>query len=435
MAGVLVRSCVFYCVCVWAADVALAQPVQVEASPDAPPLSELLERLDALQRRVEILERQLAASVPAPAVGLATDTGPTLPSHAAHPPESSALAPAAVAPAQLAVEQPTQYPSLRIHGFLDVNFAATDADVPDGFYMGQLVLHLASALGPKVNVFAETSFAPRTPAGPGTVPAGYATDLERGFIRYDHNDAFKLSFGRFHTPIGYWNNAYHHGLYLQTTINRPEMVSFGTIYQPVHFIGVLAEGRATGSRLGLGYSAGLGNGRASNLARAGDFGDSNQNKAVLANLYARPERVNALELGVSVYRDRITPEQGGDMDEWITSAHVAWTNESPELIAEVFNVRHTDRASGDTFNNPAFYVQGAYRLPWNRARWKPYYRFENLSTSVDDFLFRGLDMSISTLGLRYDMVDFAAFKGEYRRSTRRAIGREHAMFLQTSFTF
>lgn len=244
MVGVLLRSCVFFCVCVWAADVALAQPAQTETAPDTPPLTELLERLEALQRRVEILERQLAASAPAPEP--VTEEGTALPLNAAHGPGSSV----AVA-VQAAVEEAIQYPSLRLHGFLDVNFAATDGGAPAGFHMGQLVLHLASALGPKVNVFAETSFTPRTPGGPGTVPTSYTADLERGFIRYDHNDAFKLSFGRFHTPIGYWNNAYHHGLFLQTTVSRPEMMAFGTTFQPVHFIGVLAEGRAPGSRLAL----------------------------------------------------------------------------------------------------------------------------------------------------------------------------------------
>jgi hypothetical protein len=123
------------------------------------------------------------------------------------------------------------------------------------------------------------------------------------------------------------------------------------------------------------------------------------------------------------------------MNEWITNAYVAWTRETPEVIAEVVNVRHTDRATGATYNNPAFYVQGAYRLPWNAARWKPYFRFENIDTSVDDPWFTALDASVSTLGLRFDIADFAAFKGEYRRSRRRSTGRENAMFLQTSFTF
>ena len=427
--AVLLRGCVLLCICVGATNAAFAQPASIDATP-APgmaSLTELLERLDALQRRVEVLERQLAESAPTP---------DTIASAAARSPQAAHRPVSALAAAdQFAVEQATQYPSLRIHGFLDVNFAKDDVGSPAGFHMGQLVLHLASALGPKVNVFAETSFAPRAPGAPGSVPTAYTADLERGFIRYDHNDAFKLSFGRFHTPIGYWNNAYHHGLYLQTTVSRPELIAFGATYQPVHFVGVLAEGRAPGTRLGLGYSAGVGNGRASNLTRGGDAGDSNSHKAVLANLFARPEGVNALELGVSVYHDRATPVLGPTMNEWITSAHVAWTNETPELIAEVVNVRHTDRATGATFNNPAFYVQGAYRLPWYEARWKPYFRFENIDTSVDDPWFDALDMSISTLGVRYDIADFAAFKGEYRRSSRRTRGRENAMFLQTSFTF
>jgi hypothetical protein len=418
MAGVLLRGCVFLWVCAWVADAAFAQPAAIEGAPAAAntaSLTELLERLDALQRRVEVLERQLAESAPAP--------------DRAHLPSSAHSA------AGQSVEQAIQYPSLRIHGFLDVNFAATDAETPAGFEMGQLVLHLASALGPKVNVFAETSFAPRHPQGESARPTSYAVDLERGFIRYDHNDAFKLSFGRFHTPIGYWNNAYHHGLYLQTTVSRPEMIAFGATYQPVHFVGLLAEGRAPGSRLGLGYTVGVGNGREPNLTRAGDAGDSNRHKAVLANVYARPDRVNALELGMSVYHDRVRSESGVDMSEWITGAHVAWTNETPELIAEVVNVRHTDRVTGVSFNNPAFYAQGAYRLPFHGARWKPYLRFENISTDPGDSWFEHLDMSVSTLGLRYDIVDFAAFKVEYRRSSQRNRGRENAMYLQTSFTF
>jgi hypothetical protein len=431
MAGVVLRGTVFFCLCIGAAGAAFAQPAPIDATPaalDATALTDLLERLDALQRRVDVLERQLAESVPAPEPPPPAAPPPAL--HGAHLPVS-----ALAAAGQVTAEQAIQYPSLKLHGFVDVNFAKSDMGGPGGFHMGQLVLHFASALGPKVNAFAETSFAPRNPGSPNTVPTSYATDLERGFIRYDHNDAFKLSFGRFHTPIGYWNNAYHHGLYLQTTVSRPEMIAFGTTYQPVHFIGVLAEGRASDTRLGLGYSAGVGNGRATNLARAGDAGDSNSHKAVLANLFARPEGVNALELGVSVYNDRARPEQGPAMNELITSAHLAWINETPELIAEVVNVRHTERATGATFDNPAFYVQGAYRLPWNASRWKPYYRFENINTSVDDSWFAALDMSMSTLGLRYDIADFAAFKGEYRRSTRRAKGRENAMYLQTSFTF
>ena len=82
-----------------------------------------------------------------------------------------------------------------------------------GFNLGQFVLHLASPLSEKVSYFGEVSFTAQ--------PNGYDLSVERTIIRYDYNDYFKISFGKYHTPIGYWNAAFHHGAWLQTTIARP----------------------------------------------------------------------------------------------------------------------------------------------------------------------------------------------------------------------
>ena len=37
---------------------------------------------------------------------------------------------------------------------------------------------------------------------------------------------FKVAAGRFHTALGYWNETYHHGTYLHTSITRPVAVRF-----------------------------------------------------------------------------------------------------------------------------------------------------------------------------------------------------------------
>lgn len=405
-----------------------------------PSAIELLERLEQLQRRVEELERQVAAaSVAGPASRPLTDaalralppatSGPSAGGHPGHAlPQDLVQSP---------TEPETQYPSLKLHGFADVNFSTTDqSGVSSGFNMGQVVLHIASALGPKVSAFVETSFAPRATPTINTVPIGYATEVERAIIRYDYNDAFKVSFGRYHTPINYWNTAFHHGMVLQTTISRPDMIQFGGRFQPVHFIGVLAEGTLPWSGPGIGYNVGVGNGRASIITRGGDAGDSNNHRALLANVFSRPERVYGLQVGASIYRDRITPDRGAEVGELIASAHVAWTKETPELLAEFANVRHTVAGSGVTFNSPAYYVQAAYRLPWQNNRWKPYYRFEDIDTPTGEPVFGVFDVRTSTVGVRYDVADFAAFKGEYRRTRRQPQDpRVNGFFLQTSFTF
>jgi hypothetical protein len=298
-----------------------------------------------------------------------------------------------------------------------------------GFNIGQFVLHFASPLSRKVSYFGEVSFTAQ--------PTAYELQVERTIIRYDYNDYFKISLGKYHTPIGYWNTAFHHGAWLQTTISRPQMVQFGGTFIPVHFVGMLAEGNLPSGGLGLGYNVGIGNGRSSILSKAGDSGDVNDNRAWVAEVFARPTRFYGLQFGGSVYRDKLTPQPGQNFDETITSAHLVWTKEHPEFLSEFANVHHHDVLSGKDYNSQAFYIQLAYRLPWQGNKWKPYYRFEYIHKPESDPVFLVVsDLVGSTLGVRYDISNYAAFKGEYRNSR---IGvdepRVNGAFFQTAFTF
>jgi len=332
-------------------------------------------------------------------------------------------------------EAEIHYPSLQIRGFGDVDFSATDQKGSvSGFDLGQFVLHFASPLSEKVSYFAEVSFTAQ--------PTGYEVNLERNIIRYDYNDYFKMSFGKYHTPISYWNTTFHHGAWLQTTISRPEMVKFGGTDLPIHFVGLQAEGNIPSGGLGLGYNLGLGNGRSSNFAKDGDSGDVNNNRAWLANLYARPAQLYGFQLGGSFYRDKLTPQAGTNFDEWIASANLVWNKQRPELLAEYANVHHRDLQTSQTFNTTNYYVQLAYRLPWQENKWKPYYRFEYIHRPkvepVWDFTGTAavVDLVGSLIGVRYDITNYAAFKGEYR-NFRLGAGepRVNGAFFQTAFTF
>jgi hypothetical protein len=395
----------------------------------------LLERVQQLEKRVSELETRqpaaasrvlAAASAPAPAVEKPESTEAPVSPVQAHQHESQET--------QAAVHQmETHYPSLEIRGFGDVNFSATDQQgTTSGFNLGQLDLHLASALSRKVSYFGEITF--------NAQPTGYTVEVERNIIRYDYNDYFKLSFGRYHTPIGYWNTAYHHGSWLQTTIGRPEMVRFGGTFIPVHFVGFLAEGNIPSGGAGLGYNVGVGNGRGSIISRPGDAGDNNNNRAWVANLYSRPARLYGLQMGVSVYRDKITvPVVGGNPNnfrEWISAAHIAYTKESPEFLAEFANVNHRNLLTNLITNNQAYYVQIGYRLPWFEKTLKPYYRFEHTHMSLSEQVLTNQDLVQSILGVRYDITSYASFKGEYRNTKRLPTDpRVNGVFFQTDFTF
>lgn len=331
------------------------------------------------------------------------------------------------------------YPSLKIAGFGDVNFSATDRpDGPRGFSLGQLALHMASELSPRVTFFGELSFSARPDAGTGTpVATGFNTEVERMILRFDQSDRLKVSFGRYHTPINYWNTAFHHGQWLQTTIARPEMIQFGGRFLPVHFVGALVEGSTAARGWNVNYKAGFGNGRAEAISRGGDAGDVNGNRAWLVNLFSKPDRVFGLEIGGAIYGDQITLADDREFDERIVSAHVAWQREDPELIAEFAAVRHDEVGTANPMWSRAFYIQAAYRLPQFNGLWKPYYRFEHVGVDERDVTYASVQpIDDSTFGIRFDASPFAAIKGEFR-TWRRGQGsvRNNGGFFQVCFTF
>ena len=381
----------------------------------------LLARIDKLEKRVAELETRS---------GVIAELQPTVETPVVHglPTHDHEPSP----------EIPYSTPRLRIAGFGDFNFAATDQQgVKSGFNEGQFILHLSSALSSKVSYFGELSFTARTDGGMGVPPAaGFNFEVERSIIRFDQSDKLKISFGRYHTPINYWNTQFHHGSWLQTSESRPEMVQFGGSFIPVHFVGALAEGALPAGGLNLNYNAGIGNGRGAVISRAGDFGDVNNNRAWLVNLFVRPDRFYGLQAGGSVYRDEIT--QGASNNrEWITSGHVVWARESPEVIAEVANVHHEGIGPiVGVSNSIAYYVQVAYRLPWFERLWKPYYRFEYIHVPKSDTVFRLVpSLAQSIVGMRYDISSFAAIKLEYRNIARPGQPTVNGAFAQTAFTF
>lgn len=401
-------------------------------------IQKLLTRVDTLEKRVAELERQKGSGPPA-----AAPLSPAPSVEMMHATHEEPLAENAA---------PPSYPSLKISGFSDFNFAASDLhgasggfgaqtllNQRTGFSEGQFALHFSSALSPRVSFFGELSLTARPDAGTGAPAApGFNPEVERAIIRFDQSDYFKASFGRYHTPINYWNTAFHHGEWLQTTISRPEMTQFGGSFIPVHFVGTLVEGVAPAQGLNLNYNVGLGNGRGSVISRAGDFSDINNNRAWLVNMFVRPDHLYALQLGGSVYRDKINPLTGPVSREWIQSGHIVWHKETPELIAEFANITHqpVNGASTGNSNSQAFYVQTAYRLPWGQKLWKPYYRFEYMHIPRSDVIFRAVpSFSASTLGMRYDISTFAAIKLEYRHYDRRNLPGINGAFSQVSFTF
>ena len=248
-----------------------------------------------------------------------------------------------------------------------------------------------------------------------------------------------MSFGRYHTPINWWNTAFHHGQWLQTTISRPEMTQFGGRFIPVHFVGALVEGGVPASGWNVNYQVGIGNGRGNVISRGGDAGDNNARPAYVVNVFAKPDRAYGLQVGGSMYFDRVSVTGKPEVDERIIAAHLAWQREDLEIIAEVANVNHEDVGTLVATSNLAYYVQAAYRLPGSGHLWKPYFRFEHIDIDAADPVFAAgvvPRLDGSTIGVRYDISTYAAVKSEARfRQRDSSQPNTNGWFLQICFTF
>ncbi len=331
--------------------------------------------------------------------------------------------------AQHQMPEASAVPPTVVLGFADIDYVETERSIDEGFVLGQLVGHVSSGLSDRLTFFGEVSATAH--------PDEYKIEVERLILRYDFNDQLKLSGGRYHTPINYWNTAFHHGLWLQTTVSRPEMIKFGSKLLPVHFVGLQAEGSFPVTRLGIGYAAGFGNGRAGNIARAGDSGDINQHRAVLGLIYARPAEIYGLQVGGAAYVDKASADDGPDVDERIVSAHAVLARESPEILAEYAHIVHEPSSGGETTDSDAWYVQLAYRLPEPAEELKPYARVERDKVPDDDPLFGPFDLAYEGFlaGVRYDFASLAALKLEYRTERFAHDDRKASLWVQVAFTF
>ena len=328
-------------------------------------------------------------------------------------------------------------PTVSFRGFADINWARTSdrqgdsgGSTTDGFNLGYLVGHVSATLGGKFSFYSEITLT--QPAN-----ADFVIDAARAFLRYDYNDRFKVSVGRYHAPVTYWATAFHRGLWLQTTIFRPDYIK-DEWFQPDHFNGVVAEGTLL-SRAGLGYILGYGNGRELDLRNQGnpdDFGDESgdtsnvgHHHAQIVRIFSRPPRFSGVEFGGALYHDVIAANGTPGVPEWIASGYVALTGETPEVIAEFSNLRHT--YFGIAYDSQAYYVQLACRLK-PQPKLKPYARFEKAITAPDEPIIGALSNWKATVGARYDLTDFAALKVEF---ARRSPSLRNGLYAQAAVTF
>jgi len=411
---------------------------QIDAQQDFNPQTAqvLMQRIDQLEARLKEVEAALARSQ------ALNPSAPTTQVVAQNPEPPVAPAPApehqAEAVATHAEGEPMDLNKtlMQIRGFADTDLTgSTLKGTHTSFSLGQVNLFITSDLSDKLKFLTEVVFE----AGSDNV---FGVDIERLLLTYKFNKYVNLAVGRYHTSIGYYNTAYHHSTWLQTATGRPFLFRFedqGGIL-PIHNVGATLSGQIPSRRLGLHYIAELGNGRATSSPQSEPVQnevDENTHKAFNFQIFARPEALPGLQTGFSIYRDLLTPAAQPSVNQTILDYYVVYNGHNYQWLNEALLIREAPQGPSPTttFNIPGFYTQISKRF----GAYTPYFRYQYVNAPLNGPVFYtnvGLQYGPS-VGLRYDLSDFVAWKVQYDYTSRK-VGPSpsyQTVTLQACFTF
>ena len=404
------------------------------ADGDRDRIADLERRLAASEKQLELLSRHLQLlesppAAPAAAVTAATATA-TVGNTPAQTQRLEALEQSVSDIADGLARDSHGDTGAALHGFADVgartatNRSAVNATVPytarSGFTTGMIDLFLAPEISDRVRALFEIGIEFGQDNGqPGI-------DIERGQIGYVFGEYLTGWLGRFHTPYGYWNTAYHHGAQIQTALERPRFLAFedsqGVL--PAHTVGAWGTGSMPLGDGKLAYDVYVGNGSRiqDGFLDINNSGDSNQDKAFGGRLGY--QFGNGVSAGIHFLRE--------DVDSWlqtvrqdttrlqVSGAYGVLDTDNWEGIAEFYHF--DDRPSGPLsvgHASNAWFTQLAWQA---QGIWVPYGRFEHAGLNQADPYFRdqvfghGYDREV--LGLRYNLTPKSAFKVELNHTSQ-----------------
>ena len=312
----------------------------------------------------------------------------------------------------------TILPPTPLRAFLDVGAGFSGQSSGNkGFSVGSLDFYLTPQLTTNIKAVIELVFEHES-------TGELTSDLERMQVGYSWSDAVTVWLGRFHTPLGYWNTAFHHGQQLQTSILRPRMIEFedhGGVL-PVHTVGVLGTGSMRTGSGRLTYDLYVGNAQSINarFLDPSNVGRSHPDYSTGFNLgYRFGGSPEGPKVGVHGYRGEVRDDAAvvNATRVNIYGWYAAIDSSRWEAIAEYYRFRNEDLSGGrGTFGSWTGFVQVGPRL----GLWTPYARAEKAALNQSDAYFAALDggrpYKRAALGLRYDLSGNTALKAEINRT-------------------
>ena len=404
-------------------------------------IQQLVQQVKALQEKVAALESQQRASAPSSADARSPDArSPDTPS----PPVSTPAPRAADSnPQPAALSQELHEPrGIQWQGFGEVDYKVLNQKIPElgaygftpgstgNFYTGDFDLLLTSRISDKANVLSEIAFEEGD-------AQSYTVNLKRVLFNYDYNDHLRMSFGSYQTGIGYYNTAFHSAAWFQTTADRPLIMEFaedGGVL-PTQAVGLSFTGSIPSGNLGLHYIAEYGSSDTilPNLDGQGYIDENNGNLANIG-LFARPDSIPGLQIGGSIYHDRISDfSKGPDvrLGQMIVNAHVVYIQHGIEFLSEGFLIRHAYEHSSLVYETPAFYAQISKEF----HRIRPYVRYQYINADAGGIL-DDLDLRYGpSFGVRYDFTDSVALKTQLDHTVSKGEPDINGLHMQLVFKF
>ena len=368
-------------------------------------LDQSIKMIEALTERVKELEARQGASPPAGA------------------PAAAAATQQQVAEVEQRVQQietanagrQQDASGLPIHGFADVglgNYNPYFANLR-GANIGSLDFYLAPQLGSRVLTLSELIFE--------VGPDGHVgTDLERLQIGYQFSDAATVWIGRFHTPYGYVNTAFHHGVWIADALRRPKFLNFedhGGVL-PAHTVGAWLTGAQHAGDGKFLYDLYAGNaqeieGGVVDMQSGGNAHGSAIAGARLSYQFTGGP-VEGLAFGASGFTDKVDSQDTTNLTRLnVAGVHALYDTDTWEHIVEAYLFHDTNlNGPPGTNRSNAWFAQFAYRGGWG----VPYIRYERASLDQHDQYFAeqqaGASYYRSAAGVRFDLNAKSAVKFE-----------------------
>ena len=306
-------------------------------------------------------------------------------------------------------------PTLQIGGFGHLTYSVMRED-PDGagssstneFAVGGLDIFLSSQISERLSFLSETQWEYSDSDDDGS---DSEIEIHRLILKYECSDQFNFYAGRFHTLLGYWNETFHHGEFLQTNIGRPAVLGFRNVV-PIHTVGVGCRGSVDTECLRIECGLEVGNGRGPTQEITQNESDENDSKRVNVSLRFASNTVDELYFGGGFLFDEIPRNKDaakgpvhGSLDEKIGSAYLAYVAHPWEVMVEYYVVDH----SGTSTRSNGWFAQCGHRF----GDFTPYARYDHLRLIDSDPYWRNAaNLNGVHVGVRWDMDVWTALKLE-----------------------